>query len=277
MKRRVRVLVVVGVLAAIGAGYYWGYYVPSQQVAGYRGAIDERENDVRRSAEELVKVLALPVFSDLTEKPDVCGENLDNARETAATLKRHVDGYEQALGYDRPVYIYGLTREYAQANARHQHARSAINQTRQVVEKYEAMMDFLSEMTSVRAEQLEVTARLASVSDLNIFAGRSNELRGDADKLEKLAAQLDAAQPPVELAPLREKMLAYYRELAIGYTDLAGGVETAIDDAIYAAARRIELATEKYYRDLPAEYTAIMQASATLKDLEELPDKFMSS
>lgn len=277
MSRRMRATVILAIVLTGAAAFYWGYFLPSQEAATYERALDRRERELGRSAENLIRTLALPVFSDLTENPEVCRRNLDEVSQRVDEHRNVLQEFERSLGYEEPTYLYGLTRDYARLDARHHRDHAAINQSAQVLDRFEVLVEFLAELTAIRTEYLAVTGRLASVSDLNVYAGRSAELRADADSLARLANQLAQLTAPAELEPLRDKIVLHYRELEGGYRGLAAGIDTAVDDMIYGAARRIEQSVETYYRDFPTEYSNVMESSATLKEIQELPDKYVSS
>lgn len=277
MSRGIRVTLVLTIVIIMGAVYFWGYHLPSQQVAVFSDGLSRESREIALSAESLVNDLSLPVFSDLTETPEVCHENLQKVSTHIDEYKQRISAYEKSLAFDQVTYIYGLTRSYAELSLQRDRAQVAVNQTRQVLERYELMTSFLADLTSIRAEQIAATSRLASTTDLNTYAGRTSELREDADKLQSLAERLMLVRASAEMLPIRDKISAYYLELSVGYRELAGAIDIAVDDTIYSIARRIEVATETYYRDIPSEFSQVMNSSATLKELGDLADKFVSS
>lgn len=274
MTRKVRVVTVISAVLVLGVGFYWGYHVPSRQSSVYRLALGDASDTLKRHSATLADTASLPVFSDYTEDLKISQDNLVHVSELLRQQDRLLDEYEKLIPDTHPPYLYALNREYTQTKALQLRAQVATKQSRQVVDKYSVLTQFLGTSAVVKSEYTTIVTRFTNMTDLNEYVGRSNELRADAQSIASLARRLESAAVPVELAALRTQVVALYDETAAGYRDLADGIDAAVDDLIYTAARRIEAAIATYDSSIPVEFLRVMESSIVIKQLEELPDKY---
>lgn len=275
-KRRVLyVFTLMLLLIAAGLAFYFGYYVPGTQDAAYNANLVRATNLLLDDSKHVVDTASLPIFNDINETPTTCEDNVASVTSTVNQFDSYLSDLERLAGTSRSDYLYGLGTDAARTRARKIRAEAIVKQSRQVLAEYTAMTAFLQNLADIRKDYIEITTPLTVAGDLYNYAYRTAELRADAAVIDTLASKVLAIKAPTELIATQNSIAAQYKETAAGYYDLAYGLLLANDTLVYAAARRIEAAMAQLDGNVQAQYSTAMNNSVVIKELGELPDKYV--
>ncbi len=274
-KRITRALVMVLVLVAIAAGYYYGYYMPERQDGAYNAKLANITGALKDESGHLADTDSLPIFYDINESPVVCAENASKVIETVKRLEVQLNNLESIAGSSQSMYIYGFSPGATKTKARAIRAEAMVKQSRQAVARYVELTTFLQSLAEIRKEYVGVISPLTTTVDLNNFLYRTYELRADADVIDTLAGRVAQVVAPLGFDPVRDQVVAQYKETAAGYRDLASGLELFNDASVDVAAHRIESAVAALDSSVQSQYTAILGQATVLKDIGDLSDKFI--
>lgn len=274
-KRRIIYLFTIALLLVGASGYCFGYYTPERQDATYNEKLVCATSLLMVNSERLLETASLPLFNDLNEVPATCVENAAKVAEVVSEFNGNLIDLERLAHTSQPVYLYNLGRDAARTSARRVRSVAMVKQSRQVVTDYVAMAAFLSALADVRKDFVSITTPLTVVVDLYDYYYRTEELRADANAIDALASRILAVKAPLELATIQTSIAAMYKETAAGYRALADGLAVGNDMRIYAATHRIEAAMEQLDTSIQSQYSAVMGQSVMIKELSELPDKYV--
>ena len=274
-KRQIISLVTFALLLAGASGYYFGYYTPERQDAAYNKNLVHATSLLMDDSKQLLETASLPLFNDLNEVPTTCVENAAKVTKAVSEFNGYLNDLERVANTSQPAYIYNLGGNAAITSARKVRSLAMVKQSRQVVTDYVGMADFLGALADIRKDFIGITTPLTVVVDLYSYYYRTDELRADANAIDALASRILAAKAPLELATLQTSIATSYKETAAGYRGLADGLVAANDVQVYAAAHRIEAAMAQLDTDIQSQFSAVMGQSVVMKELGELPDKYV--
>lgn len=273
--RKGNIVVTVVVVAFVAAVFYWGYFVPLRQNDRYNAALNGGMNTLMDKSGKLLDTDSLPLFNDISLPLDISTQNAATVTQAVSQFTEHLDALDAVVRVNNQQYLFGLSKSAALTRAHRLRAQAAVSQSRQVLAAYLAEATFLQALAQVRNDFAGITERLTTTEDINSYVNRSDELRGDAESILLLATRLSDTPTPPEFTGLRDQIVAQYKETAAGYTDLAYGIDIAVDDTIYGAARRVENAIHVLDTDTQNQFSNLMSSTNTMKQLGQLPDKYI--
>lgn len=142
-----------------------------------------------------------------------------------------------------------------------------------------ALNDYEKIITSVLVYNLSVSNTksyiddLNKVTDFNLYAGRSGEVRAIAQAINGQADKFNQQELAQELVPARATSIETFRRAANGFESLAYGLDIAVDDLIYAAVREIEASGRQLESTENVDYVKAVKVSRPIKSVQELDEK----
>lgn len=235
---------------------------------------------IRHATSELntqFKLLEKSTERSLLDDPDT---PITTVQKDTTTIKSIIEKSHQAIDeldttsttLELPIHI-GVNDETRRAPVLQQESQALVTQTKNALDKYEKILVFLEDYTTHwHAVQAHLNTFNAQ-TDLNIYAGRGNDLRAVADDIRRQARELQAANTPHEFRELVGKSIAAMNKSAEGFDNLARGIDLAVDSVIYSSATTIEEASRELETINQTSYGPAIQGSRIVKEIGELTEK----
>lgn len=224
----------------------------------------------------LLKTVASGASAKLFSNPDI---PLQDRQLLIAKTLQDVDKVRLALDHLESANSLsrlpgnGFAGDYHKAIVRRQMTSNMVGQSRQVLEKYSGLLDYVDVYTRLQLRLDEQLNAINQVRDFNKLLGASKSITTVAASVKQDRMALARLRPPPELEQLQTEALATFDRAAAGFERLAAGLSRASDPQIYSAVRQLEVITEKNQvadKDL---LIALASNSSVLRQLDELPEK----
>ncbi len=189
-----------------------------------------------------------------------------------STAERSLD-HIQAINTLPVLPGAGFMRIYHQATIRQARADNAMRQSRQVLHNYAKMLNYVDAYTTPQLHLANQLQYANSITDFTALAGQGSGMLAVADQLRVDHDRLNALTPPPGFAQLQADTLAQLTQASAAFAALGNGLNQRSDDMTYGAVSALEQITTA--EDTPGvdSLTRNAQASPTLWQLTELPEK----
>ncbi|HEY5805827.1 MAG TPA: hypothetical protein VIS56_00390 [Candidatus Saccharimonadales bacterium] len=250
----------------------YGVVTPAIISQRYLSELDRDLLGVKASLNKVAASANLPVFTN----PDV------SLPERQVQLQSAIDAVQEARtmldNFDSSIQLFDLpgpsfTKSYREAKVREARSLRIGQQSRQVLEDYAGLLQYLSAYTALQAKLDGHLAQANTIKNFDALAGRGRTMAAIASAIKNDEQALQELTPPANFTALQAEAMATFQRTATGFNKLAYGLNRAIDSQIYAAARDLEVASYKNQVNDKDALVALADSAPNLRQLVELPEK----
>jgi len=267
--RKSIILGTLSVIALCGLVIY-EYALPEQSAREYLKTIRAEARQTKTTLENLTATLSDVDFVNNENGPVKRRADMAKAQKTVADAKRAVASIKTINSSLKHYPFSGYIGTYNTAAATQRHAADFISRATTALVAYETVIA-QSDTYLTALDTANVTfTEFNSVVDINIYAGRSDTMRRNADQLRRLVGTMQTMELVQIYEAPRSASVAALSQGAQGFTRLADALDNPVDDMIYAAVHEIEDAHLALDTANQTNLTDTLEKSRTTKDLDDL-------
>jgi hypothetical protein len=194
---------------------------------------------------------------------------LNLLREDRITLTRFT---AEASDY-HPLPYTGFTSKARAAQALKTRSVAFTAQSKDAFQKYEELITFIKQYDAASSTIEQQVESFNAIPDLNIYAGRADEVRDIAEQVRATARSFEGEPTPHEATAFKAASVQAFMEIADGFDIVARGLQIPADDVIYDGASKIDAVDQKVNGPNQAIYRNDVLSSRTIKSIQELREK----
>lgn len=273
MKKPRLILLTVFVFLLTVGGVYYGLFLPSKINNGYRSQINGSATQLKDSFGELERSTGLPLFADPDASSAAKQESAVRLKAAIADAKKDLGSLEKTAGSLEASPYLAFSKNYRKAKVLQEKTHWTISQSQAVIKEYENIINFLEPYNKIKDDFTERLAAFNSVPNLNVYAGRSKDIRALARATSDNKEQLQRLQAPPGLDQIKQETLKTLEQAEKGFQDLAVGLGAANDSRIYAAVRDIEEASLNNETTDNSVYRSSIENSLRIMNVQQITEK----
>lgn len=239
------------------------HYIDSIQVEGDKLGV---------AYDRLTSTTDSSIFNDLNAPLKVKVQDSEKIEREIQRSRSAIDRFEVAtLEPDsaKPMVRVGPSK---QSTVLEERAHVLVEQSRSAITQYEGYMKYMLEFSRSLEKVWQRVDEFNQVSDINVFADRGYELRLISGEIFEVSREIESMKVPSSERARHDEAAKIVRDIAMGFSNLAYGIDIAVDANIYMAAHEIESATIRLY-EIDSEKYADGDTPRALKDIESLNEK----
>jgi len=269
--RRLRHIIAIGVII-IAAAILYVFIVPTAVGKHYLSNMQQALHATGESLKKTAGSAALPLFTDpdisLSARSSQIRSALDDITHTEETLAR-------LEATSRLANLPGgdFANTYRTAEVRHKQSQALVKQSRQVLNEYRELLEYLQTYTEMQMRLDEHLGSFNSIHDFNTLIGNGGSMFSAANELYARADKLRSMPAPAGFEQLGAEGANTLSQAANNFTRLGRGLNMGDDATIYgavAALEAIELKNTVEDKDL---LVTLADKSPILRELNDLPEK----
>lgn len=275
MTHRNEKILTAGIAVIVLAGAVVGYTVvlPNILATRYLSRVHKMAASMSVVYEKMFESTESPFLSDFdvsvvvrTDNVQTINRLIKESRDDLGTLDKASD--------DMLVLPYSFnTRQHKAALVLRERVKAFVQQSTTALDEYEKLIVSLQVYNeSIRSMKVYIDD-FNNISDINIYAGRSAEVRLIASELSRRVDEFEKQTTSEELAVNKAVAIQAFRQAVNGFNNLADGLDAAVDSAIYSAVSEIEDAAKQLELNDQAGYAKTVQSSRIVKNVRELVEK----
>lgn len=246
--------------------------IPTVVANHYLGKLDAQTAAVKSRLNAVAAESGLTIFAD----PDITlakrQASLAKSMSNVHAARKSLDDLNRANMLSH-LPGNGFVGDYHTAVVRQERAANIVRQSREVLDQYAEVLDFLNAYTGL---QIDLDSRLEAVNkikDFNSLAGQGRSMANMASHVRAGQKSLQSLAPPPDFEPLQGAAAETFGQTAAGFDQLARGLNRAVDSQIYSAVKELEAATDKNQTSDKDLLVSLAANSSVLRQLAELPEK----
>lgn len=265
-------LAITGGIIATGFLAWYQIILPTQAAANQQQAVDEALVGLQATYKSLEESTSLSLLDDPTAPADQIESDLHAITQLITLTRNQLDNLETSSDLASLRYS-GATPSYLHSRTVEHRTTQIIEQSHETLRRYAELVAFLyAYQYTLRPTRTHLNSFNAT-ADLNVYAGRGADMRAAAAEIRADTSTLAALSTPHELSTLKADSLLALESAAAGFEALAYGLDIAVDDQIYTAAKQLEQVDVQLGTLQGTTYVTTVAQTRTVKDIQTLREK----
>lgn len=200
--------------------------VPNHLAQSYIKGLDTSSKKVQLCFISINDTTSLDVYYSADAPVKDKQQNVRTIHQRIQECRNQLDMFNNQTASLPGIHLSGYTRQYHEASVRQKHAYDLIGQSRDVLNQYQQLADFLQAYLDAVAPFADYVGQFNSVSDVSIYADKTDQLQAWGKTLHAKVEALQRLPTPAgyeQLTPATAEMLS---NAAYGFEYFASGLRS---------------------------------------------------
>jgi hypothetical protein len=249
-------------LFTIFAGFVATNYLPSAAAENYQSEVKKESEELAERLDELSNTNQSQIFQTPDTAPAKSLQDCAKIKDQITATSQSVDSFNQKV-QDLPSFNYPkFSDKYVRAEVTRSQANNITSQTREVLDNYQKMVEYLAVVSSARVNFESASSLINNPTSTR----QISELDRILEDLKFATENLKNSNPPADLQTTKEDFASLLSQASQSTENYrAGQTNNAI--------QLIEVSANQYETNSRNNLYNLAVSSQILKDITSLPDK----
>jgi hypothetical protein len=266
-------ITVVVVLCAVVVIALYEVIAPHRAASDYLSRLQASGNQLKASFKVIEKTNNLNVFNNPDTAAQTSTQNLATIDSDIQDCQQQLAAFNKVANSLKQPPLTLSVGNMHKAEVQQVNAHTIVAQSRDVLNQYQQLSDFLKTYYSYEETFKAYTGAIDGVSDLSTLSTQTAQLNAQAQQLQQISTALASQAAPEGYQQLTTAAAPMYQQASQGFSELASGLLNGSDDQTSAGIALIEAAVNTHDSSVANLPTTLDNNAYVFQQVDELPDK----